>query len=89
MTTPAVTPYLKDGVELDQIIVQGIRVTGFHGVYAPEKETGQLFLADVVAHVSTRAYVERIPCDRRSVRTSASQPPPSVASCRSLKPSRL
>lgn len=59
MTTPAVTPYLKDGVELDQIIVQGIRVTGFHGVYAPEKETGQLFLADVVAHVSTRAAAGR------------------------------
>lgn len=59
MTTPTVTPYVKDGIELDQIIVQGIRVTGYHGVYAPEKETGQLFLADVVAHVSTHAAASR------------------------------
>lgn len=48
-------PYLKDGIELDQIIVEGIRVTGYHGVLATERETGQLFIADVVAHVSTRA----------------------------------
>ncbi|WP_062387794.1 2-amino-4-hydroxy-6-hydroxymethyldihydropteridine diphosphokinase [Demequina iriomotensis] len=59
MTTPAITPYVKDGIELDQIIVQGIRVTGFHGVYAPEKESGQLFLADVVAHVSTRTAADK------------------------------
>ncbi|SEJ39480.1 2-amino-4-hydroxy-6-hydroxymethyldihydropteridine diphosphokinase [Demequina mangrovi] len=59
MTTPTITPYLKDGIELDQIIVQGIRVTGFHGVYAREKESGQLFLADVVAHVSTRTAADR------------------------------
>ncbi|MDN4471992.1 2-amino-4-hydroxy-6-hydroxymethyldihydropteridine diphosphokinase [Demequina zhanjiangensis] len=49
------TPYVKDGVELDQIAVHGIRVTGFHGVNANERTTGQLFYADVVAHVSTRA----------------------------------
>ncbi|WP_062465983.1 2-amino-4-hydroxy-6-hydroxymethyldihydropteridine diphosphokinase [Demequina maris] len=55
MTTPSISPYIKDGVELDQIIVQGIRVTAFHGVYTPEKESGQLFLADVVAHVSTQS----------------------------------
>ena len=54
MTSPTISPYLKDGIELDQIIVSGIRVRGYHGVYAPERETGQLFLADVVAHVSTR-----------------------------------
>ncbi|WP_296665973.1 2-amino-4-hydroxy-6-hydroxymethyldihydropteridine diphosphokinase [Demequina sp.] len=59
MTTPTFTPYIKDGIELDQIIVQGIRMTAFHGVYAPEKESGQLFLADVVAHVSTRAAATR------------------------------
>jgi dihydroneopterin aldolase/2-amino-4-hydroxy-6-hydroxymethyldihydropteridine diphosphokinase len=50
-----VTPYIKDGVELDQVVVQGIRVTGFHGVLATERESGQVFVADVVAHVSTRA----------------------------------
>ncbi|WP_062292669.1 2-amino-4-hydroxy-6-hydroxymethyldihydropteridine diphosphokinase [Demequina phytophila] len=59
MTTPTISPYLKDGVELDQIIVQGIRVTAFHGVYQPEKESGQLFLADVVAHVSTRSAASK------------------------------
>ncbi|WP_084104836.1 2-amino-4-hydroxy-6-hydroxymethyldihydropteridine diphosphokinase [Demequina sp. NBRC 110056] len=48
-------PYVKDGIELDQIAVEGIRVTGFHGVNANEREGGQLFYADVVAHVSTRA----------------------------------
>ncbi|WP_159451342.1 2-amino-4-hydroxy-6-hydroxymethyldihydropteridine diphosphokinase [Demequina sp. NBRC 110054] len=48
-------PYVKNGRELDQIAVHGIRVTGFHGVNANEKETGQLFFADVVAHTSTRA----------------------------------
>jgi len=53
--TLQVTPYVKAGVELDQIAVEGIRVTGFHGVLATERESGQLFFADVVAHVSTRA----------------------------------
>ncbi|WP_430868353.1 2-amino-4-hydroxy-6-hydroxymethyldihydropteridine diphosphokinase [Demequina aurantiaca] len=53
--TLTVRPYLKDGIELDQIMVEGIRVTGYHGVFETERETGQLFIADVVAHVSTRA----------------------------------
>ncbi len=57
--TTTVTPYVKDGVELDQVVVQGIRVTGFHGVLATERATGQVFLADVVAHVSTRAAAAR------------------------------
>jgi dihydroneopterin aldolase/2-amino-4-hydroxy-6-hydroxymethyldihydropteridine diphosphokinase len=52
--TMSVSPYVKSGVELDQIIVEGIRVQGFHGVLPTERETGQLFIADVVAHVSTR-----------------------------------
>ena len=53
--TLQVTPYVKAGAELDQIMVEGIRVTGFHGVMPTERASGQLFLADVVAHVSTRA----------------------------------
>lgn len=57
--TVNVTPYVKDGIELDQIQVEGIRVTGYHGVLATERETGQLFIADVVAHVSTRAAASR------------------------------
>ncbi len=48
-----VNSYVKGGVELDQIVVEGIRVTGFHGVLATERDTGQLFFADVVAHVNT------------------------------------
>lgn len=50
-----VRPYVKDGFELDQIAVLGVRATGHHGVYEAEKQSGQTFLADVVAHVSTRA----------------------------------
>ena len=52
--TLMVGPYVKGGVELDQIIVEGIRVTAYHGVLATERKSGQLFIADVVAHVSTR-----------------------------------
>ncbi len=52
--TTQVMPFVKDGFPLDQIVVEGIRVTGFHGVLATERESGQLFKADVVAHVNTR-----------------------------------
>jgi len=53
--TVQVSPFLKGGVELDQIVVEGIRVTGYHGVLPTERASGQLFIADVVAHVSTQA----------------------------------
>ena len=53
--TALVSPYVKGGLELDRIIVEGIRVTGHHGVLATERESGQLFIADVVAHVNTRS----------------------------------
>lgn len=53
------TPYMRSGVELDRVTVEGIRVTGHHGVLDSERETGQLFTADVVAHVSTRAAAMR------------------------------
>ena len=49
------TPYMRSGVELDRLAVEGIRVNGYHGVLESERETGQVFKADVVAHVSTRA----------------------------------
>ncbi len=32
----------------DRITVRGIRATGFHGVYAEEREHGQPFVVDVV-----------------------------------------
>ncbi len=47
-------PYVRAGIELDRIAVEGIRVTGYHGVFDNERSTGQVFLADVVVHVSTR-----------------------------------
>ena len=50
-----VRPYTRWGVELDQIAIHGIRVQGHHGVLRTERETGQVFLADVVVHVQTRA----------------------------------
>ncbi|MCB2413352.1 2-amino-4-hydroxy-6-hydroxymethyldihydropteridine diphosphokinase [Demequina sp. TTPB684] len=49
------TPYMRSGVELDRLAIEGIRVNGYHGVLDSERETGQVFKADVVAHVSTRA----------------------------------
>lgn len=49
------TPYMRAGIELDRLAVEGIRVTGRHGVLESERESGQVFKADVVAHVSTRA----------------------------------
>lgn len=51
-------PYIKDGTELDQIAVHGIRVTGYHGVLDTERE-GQVFLADIVAHVNSRTAAAR------------------------------
>lgn len=48
-----VAPFHRHGVQLDQIAVLGVRVTGHHGVMATERESGQIFLADVVAHVQT------------------------------------
>lgn len=53
--TLEVVPYSRYGYVLDQIAVHGIRVTGHHGVLETERETGQIFLADVVAHVATNA----------------------------------
>jgi dihydroneopterin aldolase/2-amino-4-hydroxy-6-hydroxymethyldihydropteridine diphosphokinase len=50
-----VAPFHRFGVQLDQIAVHGIRVTGHHGVLATERESGQVFLADVVAHVATHS----------------------------------
>jgi len=49
-----VAPYLRGGVEYDQVAVLGIRVQGRHGVLEREREAGQLFLADVVVHLSTQ-----------------------------------
>jgi dihydroneopterin aldolase/2-amino-4-hydroxy-6-hydroxymethyldihydropteridine diphosphokinase len=52
--TFTVAPYVRSGIEFDQIAVHGIRVTGHHGVLESERETGQVFMADVVVHTSTQ-----------------------------------
>ncbi len=38
----------------DRVEVRGIRATGYHGVFAFEREQGQEFVVDVVLHVDTR-----------------------------------
>ena len=52
-------PYIKDDIELDQIGVHGIRVKGYHGVLDTEREGGQVFFADVIAHVNSRTAAAR------------------------------
>ncbi|WP_338403853.1 2-amino-4-hydroxy-6-hydroxymethyldihydropteridine diphosphokinase [Cellulosimicrobium arenosum] len=44
-----------EGRPFDRIRLTGLRATGHHGVYAQEKVDGQLFSADVVLHLDTRA----------------------------------
>jgi 7,8-dihydroneopterin aldolase/epimerase/oxygenase len=39
---------------LDEIALTGLRVRGFHGVFAHERRDGQDFVVDVVLHVDTR-----------------------------------
>lgn len=47
-------PYIRGGIELDRIRLEGLSATGFHGVLDHEREQGQTFVADVVVHVNTR-----------------------------------
>jgi dihydroneopterin aldolase / 2-amino-4-hydroxy-6-hydroxymethyldihydropteridine diphosphokinase len=44
-----------DGQPLDQIRLAGVSATGHHGVLAHERAEGQVFSADVVLHLDTRA----------------------------------
>lgn len=53
------SPYIKAGIELDRICVEGIRAIGYHGVLPEEREAGQPFVADVVVHAATRAAALR------------------------------
>ncbi len=53
--TVSVTPYFRHNVQLDAIVVEGIRAMGNHGVEESERDAGQLFLADVVVHLDTRS----------------------------------
>lgn len=49
-----VEPYYRHGVQLDMIVVEGIKVEGKHGVSAAERSTSQKFVVDVVVHFDTR-----------------------------------
>lgn len=44
-----------DGRPFDRIRLTGLSATGHHGVFDHEKVEGQLFRADVVLHLDTRA----------------------------------
>jgi dihydroneopterin aldolase/2-amino-4-hydroxy-6-hydroxymethyldihydropteridine diphosphokinase len=52
--TITVSPYFRNGVQLDTVVVEGITAVGRHGVAASEREKGQPFVADVIAHLDTR-----------------------------------
>ncbi|SKC39665.1 2-amino-4-hydroxy-6-hydroxymethyldihydropteridine diphosphokinase [Krasilnikoviella flava] len=54
MTFAAAVPG-PDGQPLDQIRLAGVSATGHHGVLAHERADGQVFSADVVLHLDTRA----------------------------------
>lgn len=48
------SPYVKAGIELDRIAIEGIRASGRHGVLPEERERDQPFIADVIVHLNTR-----------------------------------
>ncbi|PZU45691.1 MAG: dihydroneopterin aldolase [Microbacterium sp.] len=43
---------------MDEIVLTGIRATGFHGVYDHERRDGQEFVVDATLHVSTARAAE-------------------------------
>ncbi len=52
--TVTVSPYFRNGVQLDTVVVEGVTAQGRHGVAPAEREKGQRFVADVIAHLDTR-----------------------------------
>ncbi len=54
MTTDAGPVLDDDGRPLDQVVLQGLRARGRHGVLDHEKALGQVFVVDVVLHLDTR-----------------------------------
>ncbi|MEL7976540.1 2-amino-4-hydroxy-6-hydroxymethyldihydropteridine diphosphokinase [Isoptericola sp. F-RaC21] len=63
MTFAAAVPG-PDGQPLDQIRLAGVTATGHHGVLAHERADGQVFSADVVLHLDTRAAASSDDLDR-------------------------
>jgi len=52
--TITVSPYFRNGVQLDTVVVEGISAVGRHGVAPEERAKDQPFVADVIAHLDTR-----------------------------------
>lgn len=53
MTLPPVTD--DQGRPMDRILLSGLTVRGYHGVFPQERRDGQDFVVDVVLHLDTRA----------------------------------
>lgn len=43
-----------DQPNLDRLVLTGLRATGFHGVFEHERRDGQLFVIDLIVHLSLR-----------------------------------
>jgi len=52
--TITVSPYFRNGVQLDTVVVEGVTAMARHGVAPEEREKDQPFVADVIAHLDTR-----------------------------------
>ncbi len=52
--TITVSPYFRNGVQLDTVVVEGVTAMARHGVTPEERDKEQPFVADVVAHLDTR-----------------------------------
>jgi dihydroneopterin aldolase/2-amino-4-hydroxy-6-hydroxymethyldihydropteridine diphosphokinase len=52
--TITVSPYFRNGVQLDTVVVEGVTAVGRHGVAAAERNKDHPFVADVIAHLDTR-----------------------------------
>lgn len=49
---PAALPYCDDVTDMgDQITLSGLQVHGYHGVYASEQASGQIFIVDVTLYL--------------------------------------
>jgi dihydroneopterin aldolase/2-amino-4-hydroxy-6-hydroxymethyldihydropteridine diphosphokinase len=52
--TITVSPYFRNGVQLDTVVVEGVTAVGRHGVAAAERNADHPFVADVIVHLDTR-----------------------------------
>jgi dihydroneopterin aldolase/2-amino-4-hydroxy-6-hydroxymethyldihydropteridine diphosphokinase len=52
--TITVSPYFRNGVQLDVVVVEGVAAMARHGALPSERDKDQPFVADVIAHLDTR-----------------------------------